>query len=111
MAVVGSLFASQAEAQRAIGELAMSQFEGLETWTFEHSDGEGSTAPAVDPNHALTDEQGGDILDELDDEEREFFRRGVEDGGVLLVVEVEDERTGALELFLRRCGGRTAVAD
>lgn len=122
MAVVASLFSSQAEASQAIDALAGTPFEDVEVNVYEEgisddmsdvvvpfgTPGDGTALSGTGPPlifHQWLTEVGDEALSR-------FFLDAVENGqGVLLVADVNDERAEELRAFFKQAGGRVAVDD
>lgn len=115
MAKVASLFGTPGEATRAMDALASSEFEDVEVRVFEPrlDDGAPGAMVATDvmSTQSIVTPFADDDLDALGTEERDFFIRGVRNGGTLVLAEVDDERADALRAFFTRLDGRTAVDD
>ena len=122
MTKLASLFASQFDATRALDALNQYDFGDIEIEVVEGV-AEAATrtddvVPVVPVRYRQDTGLQGDTaflpyLDDmdLDDDEAEFFRRGVRHGGVLVLVEVDDDHGAAVEQLLRDHGGRTAEQD
>jgi hypothetical protein len=119
MATVASLFPSQAEASRAIDELAGTEFAGVAADVYEGDVADdlgevppmgipagGSNLGGASPRTILNSRLTG-----LKDEElSSYLIESVELGrGVLVVADVEDHQAGALAAFFRSHGGRTST--
>ena len=117
MATVASLSGSQAEATHALDALVHSPFADVETRVLEPPAGAPGTPDALGTvglvgNNRRLAVLFPDVIDwDLDEETEEFFARGLQNGGVLVVADVDDEQAGALAAFLQAHGGRTAAAD
>ncbi|MDT8307118.1 MAG: hypothetical protein RRC07_14400 [Anaerolineae bacterium] len=122
MSTVAALFSSQAEASEAIGALAGTKFEDVETTVYEGdvADDVGEVRPAGLLAGAGANLGGASpqaILDKvltgLDDEElSSYFVEEVETGqAVLVVAEVDDEDAVELAAFFQKLGGRTSLDD
>lgn len=117
MTKIVSLFGSQAEATTAVERLAMLDFyDELETEVIDSfaagSNVETTTVVAVvapethqvmAPAMPYWPVTGLD----LDEETSAFFERGLSNGGVLVIIEGDDQYAGSIRQLLREAGGRT----
>lgn len=115
MSKVIALFESQAEATRALDALHAGDYKDIETEVIEDARDMdyGTIGVAAPAPNASTGVAGvvaiPDPLQDigLDDEEVAWFAQGIRGGGVLVVVEVDDEDAQSVERILRDHGGRT----
>jgi hypothetical protein len=121
MAKIASLFGSQEEATAALERLAQFDFyHELETDVIDtfaaQSDMELATVTAVmapethqmiAPAIPYWPVAGLDV----DEEEAEFFERGLRNGGVLVVVSGDDKYARPVRQLLNEAGGRTSRQD
>jgi hypothetical protein len=121
MAKIASLFGSQEDATAALERLAQFDFyHELETDVIDTfasgSDMEPTTVAAIvaPETHQMMAPAipywpvGG--LD-VDEQTAEFFERGLRNGGVLVIVEGDDDYAGPVRRLLREAGGRTTRQD
>lgn len=112
MATVASLFGTQQEATRALDALASSPFADVDTHVYEPELDEDTEVPIAgtvlgDLVAPFADTE----LDDLDEEEREYFARGYHDGGTVVVASVDDDEAAELQRFFAEHGGRTSKED
>lgn len=112
MATVTSLFGTQLEATRALDALASSPFAGVDTRVYEpeHDDNVGVPAAGTLLGELVAPFADAE-LDDIGEEEREFFIRGYRDGGTVVVATVDDDQARELEQFFAHHGGRTSKED
>lgn len=121
MAKIASLFGSDADATRALDALARADYGEVETEVFDQARA-GFRDDAVALS-AYPSTSGGGVVGPgasspwidtdmgMDDDTVRFFTDGVRNGGVLVLVEVEDEQAAAVEQFLREHGGQAVSKD
>lgn len=118
MVTIASLFDSQAEATKALDALNEKVSAEMDISVFEKPQevGDREIVLAAVPYNQPASTSATAIpaavsnLD-LDDEEAAFFARGVEGGGVLAVVEVDEEHEESIRQVLQEQGGRTFTQD
>lgn len=123
MAKVAALFSDDAAVSAAISGLVEGGFDEVETQVINEidlnpDDPSAGAIPSLPPfttgQQAIggLDPGTGQHMDDFDEElVTDFFREGVQHGGVLLIAEVDEEQEEALVRYLKEAGGRTARGD
>lgn len=117
MAKIASLFGTEADATQALDTLAEAGFSDTNLKVIS-SVGEAATDTGT--RAALAPQVGAGVYAQaavprnfaadwdLSAEEAEFFIRGVRNGGVLVLLDVQEERVGTVRRILQDGNGRTS---
>lgn len=114
------LFADEMKAEEAINALAAAgmddvEFETISRWAEANNDAAVAAAPTLGADRgAAVVPVVGNLFSSwsLDTEEEEYFRRNVQNGGVLVVVDVDDDdNLPHVRSILEETGEKVAVSS
>lgn len=118
MTTVIGLFADEMKAEEAINALSTADMDDIEFETISRW-AEGADTAAAAPT--LGSDRGAAVVPvvgnmfsswSLDTEEEEYFRRNVQNGGVLVVVDVDDDdKLPRVRSILEETGEKVAVSS